>query len=59
MKPKTYGLSKKRTSELKQKALELSVKRGDFVKESEIIGFLLDKYLNHVEIKDGNLHIDL
>jgi hypothetical protein len=40
---------------LKEKAFTLSMKKGDFLRESEIIHFLVDEYLEEIDFVDGKL----
>ena len=40
---------------LKDKAFALSMKKGDFLRESEIIHFLIDEYLEEIDFVDGKL----
>ena len=40
---------------LKDKAFTLSMKKGDFLRESEIIHFLIDEYLEELDFVDGKL----
>ena len=43
---------------LKDKAFELSMKKKDFIKESQIIHFLIDELLNEIDVdEEGNLYI--
>lgn len=41
--------------ELKEVAFRLSMKKGDFIRESEIVHFLIENYLNEVDYENGKL----
>ena len=40
---------------LKERAWELSMKGKEFIQEPEIVHFLIDEFINDVDIKDGKL----
>ncbi|HDY7740715.1 hypothetical protein ABRZ82_02465 [Vibrio vulnificus] len=41
--------------ELKDKAWSLSMKSKEFIQEPEIVHFLIEEFINDVDIKDGKL----
>lgn len=41
--------------DLKEKAWELSMKGKEFIQEPELVHFLIDEFMNDIDIKDGRL----
>lgn len=41
--------------DLKEIAFRLSMKKGDFIRESEIVHFLIENFLEEVTYEDGEL----
>lgn len=55
MKAKSFSISKERSYLLRRKALEFSVQADDFIKESNLLNFLIDEYLNNLEYKNNKI----
>jgi hypothetical protein len=55
--PQTIRLKVHEAEMLKEKAFELSMKKSDFVKESEIVHFLIENYIDKVDVDKGELTI--
>ena len=47
-----------RAEMLKEKAMELTVKQKEYVKEADIINFLIDEFTNRVAIDKDGLYIE-
>ncbi len=41
--------------DLKEVAFRLSMKKGDFIRESELVHFLIENYLHEIEYENGEL----
>lgn len=41
--------------DLKETAFRLSMKKGDFIRESDIVHFLIENFLDEVEYENGEL----
>ena len=40
---------------LKDKAFELSLKKGDYIMPPELVHFLIEEFLEDIDVKDGKL----
>ncbi len=52
----SYRVRVDRAEKLKNKAFELSMKKGDFVKEPELISYLIDKYVESITLEEIEKH---
>jgi hypothetical protein len=55
MKAKSFSISKERANILRKKALEFSIKADDFIKESAIINFLVDEFIDKLEYENNKI----
>jgi hypothetical protein len=54
----TMRFSKERTTKLKEKSIEITLKIKDIVEEQELVNYLLDHFLERIDVtKDGKLFI--
>jgi len=54
----TMRFSKDRSTKLKEKAVEITLKIKDLVNEQDLVNYLLDSQLDRVDVtKDGQLFI--
>lgn len=51
----TVRIKTSEAEDLKERAWELSMKGKEFIQEPEIVHFLIDEFLNDVDIEDGKL----
>lgn len=54
----TMRFSKERSTKLKEKAVEITLKIKDLVNEQDLVNYLLDEHLDRIDVtKDGKLFI--
>ncbi len=54
---KSIRLREDRAEALKDKAMELTVKKKDYVKETDIVNFLIDEFTARIDIDLHGLYI--
>lgn len=50
-------LREDRAEMLREKAMELTVKQKEYVKETDIINYLIDEYTNRIDIDQNGLFV--
>lgn len=53
-----FRVNEKRAEKLREKAIELTIKSKEIVKESEIINYLIDEYTEKVDIDKNGFYIE-
>jgi len=48
-------IKKERAEDLKEKSIELTVKRKEIIRESDLVNFLIDEYLETIDIDNFGL----
>ncbi|AKB03046.1 TPA: hypothetical protein I6187_003391 [Vibrio cholerae] len=51
----TVRIKPSEAEELKGKAWELTIKAEEVIQEPEIVHFLIDEFINDIDVKDGKL----
>ena len=52
---KGIRIRKDRAEELKQKAMELTVKKKDYIKETDIVNYLIDEFVHRLDVDEHGL----
>lgn len=43
---------------LREKAIELTIKKKEHIKEADLVNFLIDEFTSRIDIDDGGLFVD-
>lgn len=50
-------LRKDRAEKLREKAINLTIKKKEIIKETEIVNYLIDEFLENIDIDDYGLFV--
>lgn len=53
-----FRIREDRADILREKAVELTVKKKEIIKESELINFLIDEFAERIDIDQNGLFVD-
>lgn len=53
-----FRIREDRADMLREKAVELTVKKKEIVKESELINFLIDEFVERIDIDQNGIFVD-